>query len=55
MTRTFDDYEDRHDAFSDAPPYCREKGSPVTVIVDGEKWKLFSSGRAEYKGRATHE
>ncbi len=38
--KTFDD-------FSEAFDYCREANAPVTVIVNGEKWQLFPSGRAE--------
>lgn len=37
--RKFDDMPDAFD-------YCREKGSPVMVVVDGAKWKLFPSGHA---------
>jgi hypothetical protein len=32
--------------FSDAFDYCREKDRPVTVLVQGEKWKLYPSGHA---------
>lgn len=37
------------DDMSIAFDYCREKGFPVTVIVDGAKWKLYPSGRADLK------
>ena len=37
------------DDFSDAFDYCREANHPVTVIICGEKYKLFPSGRAEKK------
>jgi hypothetical protein len=40
------------DNFSDAFDYCRECDRPVVVNVDGELWKLFPSGKAEYKGIA---
>lgn len=35
------------DTFQEAFDYCREAGRPITVLVDGEKWKLYPSGRAE--------
>jgi hypothetical protein len=37
--REFPDFEAAFD-------YCREKDHPVTVLVAGEKWKLYLSGRA---------
>lgn len=37
------------DTFSLAFNYCREADRPVTVLVAGEGWKLFPSGRAERK------
>ncbi|MFH2076108.1 MAG: hypothetical protein ABIJ57_12310 [Pseudomonadota bacterium] len=26
--------------------FCREKNAPVSVLISGEKWKLFPSGKA---------
>lgn len=37
------EFESMPDAFD----YCREADRPVAVIVAGERWKLFPSGRAE--------
>lgn len=34
------------DNFSDAFDYCREAGHPVVIMVKGEKYKLFPSGKA---------
>ncbi len=34
------------DNFSAAFDYCREVGYPVVVVVKGEKYKLFPSGKA---------
>lgn len=34
------------DNFEEAFDYCREANHPVTVIVNGEKSKLFPSGEA---------
>jgi len=42
----------KFDSFSSAFDYCREADTPVTVIIAGEKWKLYPSGRAEEKGEA---
>jgi hypothetical protein len=36
-------FETMQDAFD----YCRERNQPVTVLVNGEKWKLYPSGRAD--------
>lgn len=27
--------------------FCREKNQPVTVMISGEKWKLYPSGSAK--------
>jgi len=35
------------DNYQEAFAYCREADKPVTVVVNGEKQKLFPSGRAE--------
>jgi hypothetical protein len=35
------------DNMPDAFDYCRDGNSPCRVIVKGETWKLFPSGRAE--------
>ena len=35
------------DTFSEAFDYCREGDSPVTVIVEGKRHKLFPSGHAK--------
>lgn len=35
-------FDDLPEAFD----YCREAGHPVTVMVSGERWKLFPSGSA---------
>jgi hypothetical protein len=32
--------------FSEAFDYCREKDQPVVVLVEGQRWKLYPSGRA---------
>jgi len=37
------EFENIQEAFA----YCREADKPVTVLVNGEKQKLFPSGRAE--------
>jgi len=42
MMKSFDD-------FSAAFAYCRECNKPMVVIISGEKWKLYPSGRAEKK------
>ena len=34
--------------FPDAFSFCRECGRPVRVSVNGEIWKLYPSGRAEF-------
>jgi len=35
------------DEMWEAFDYCREVNHPVTALVDGEKWKVYPSGRAE--------
>jgi len=35
------------DTFPEAFDYCREKGTPVIVLIAGDKWKIFPSGLAE--------
>ena len=35
------------EAFDIAFDYCREVDSPVVVIVQGDKYKLFPSGHAK--------
>ena len=35
------------DGFPEAFDYCREKDQPVTVLVLGEKWRLYPSGNAK--------
>lgn len=35
------------DGFPEAFDYCRECGRPVVVVIKGETWKLYPSGRAE--------
>ena len=32
--------------------FCREKNAPVSVLICGEKWKLFPSGFAFLAGKA---
>lgn len=32
--------------FQDAFDYCREKGCPVYVFVEGKRYKLYPSGKA---------
>lgn len=39
----------KFDTWSEAFDYCREVGYPVVVLVKGEKWKLFPSGKAVRK------
>jgi hypothetical protein len=34
------------ETFQDAFNFCRSRNSPVIVMVNGEKWHLFPSGRA---------
>jgi hypothetical protein len=35
------------DDFGEAFDYCREKDQPMVVSVQGERWKLYPSGRAD--------
>ena len=35
------------DTFEAAFAYCREGNCPVIVIVQGKRWKLYPSGRAD--------
>jgi len=39
IMETFDDWSEAFD-------YCRECNEPVTVIIQGDKYKLFPSGTA---------
>lgn len=40
----------KFDDISDAFDYCREINKPITVLINGEKCKLFPSGRLEKTG-----
>ena len=35
------------ETFSSAFDYCREANQPVVVVVEGETWKLYPSGKGE--------
>lgn len=40
--------------FPEAFDYCREKDQTVIVLIAGDKWKVFTSGKAELLQRASN-
>ncbi len=45
------EYKSDEDGWAEAFSLCRERGCPMIVIVDGERWKIFPSGAVIQRSR----